>query len=281
MPLVFLGALGLLTAWTAASWFWSDSPPLALVEAQRVALYFAAAVACVLAGRRLSLPWLAGGVAVASTFIAVWNLAIRIGGHSQPSDLGASARPVGYANSLALHLRGRPAAASRAAATCACARGTTRRRSRAAEERGRAGRARGRSARLRIRRVSARASCRHRARSLRRRRVAVRAQGPLPRAVLARRGARSTSGAGARLRRGHVPRLVAARPVGACIDARGAFALPRDARGARADRSRVAARCARYSGVARRTVSASRRSPLRSPRTTAQPRSTSTGSSPA
>jgi hypothetical protein len=100
--LVFLGSLGLLTAWTATSWLWSDSPPLALVEAQRVALYFATAVACVLAGRRLSLQWLAGGVAVAAAFIAVWNLAIRIGGHSHPSDLGASARPVGYANSLAL-----------------------------------------------------------------------------------------------------------------------------------------------------------------------------------
>jgi hypothetical protein len=100
--LVFLGALGSLTAWTAASWLWSDSPPLALVEAQRVALYFAIAIACVLAGRRLSLQWLAGGIAVASTFIAIWNLAIRIGGHSHPSDLGASARPVGYANSLAL-----------------------------------------------------------------------------------------------------------------------------------------------------------------------------------
>src|SRR6185312_10060292 len=64
--LVFLGALGLLTAWTAASWLWSDSPPVALVEAQRVALYFGVAIACVLAGRRLSLHWLAGGVAVAA-----------------------------------------------------------------------------------------------------------------------------------------------------------------------------------------------------------------------
>jgi hypothetical protein len=34
---VFVGALALLTAWTAISYFWSDAPPLALVEAQRVA----------------------------------------------------------------------------------------------------------------------------------------------------------------------------------------------------------------------------------------------------
>src|SRR3954468_17456631 len=33
------GSLAALTAWTALSWLWSDSPPAALEEAQRVALY--------------------------------------------------------------------------------------------------------------------------------------------------------------------------------------------------------------------------------------------------
>src|SRR3954470_17052376 len=41
--LVFLCSLGALTAWTALSYFWSDSPPLAPAEAQRIALYLAAA----------------------------------------------------------------------------------------------------------------------------------------------------------------------------------------------------------------------------------------------
>ncbi|HJX47680.1 MAG TPA: hypothetical protein VJ375_07535, partial [Gaiellaceae bacterium] len=37
-----LAGLGLLTAWTALSWLWSDSPPVALEEAQRTAVYLAA-----------------------------------------------------------------------------------------------------------------------------------------------------------------------------------------------------------------------------------------------
>ena len=51
---VFLAALVALSAWTALSWLWSESPPRALVEAQRVALYSASATLVVLAGRRVS-----------------------------------------------------------------------------------------------------------------------------------------------------------------------------------------------------------------------------------
>jgi hypothetical protein len=102
-----LVALGLLVAWTAASWVWSDSPPIALQEAQRAALYLAVAVAVVLAGRRVALPWLCGGVAAGATVAALWNLAIRLapdwlGRSALRTDIGQLADPVGYANSLAL-----------------------------------------------------------------------------------------------------------------------------------------------------------------------------------
>jgi len=97
-----LGALGLLTAWTAASWLWSESPPRALVEAQRVALYFAAACVVVLAGRRVAPVWIAAGVAAAATFVACWNLVVRARGVPHSAEFGALADPVGYANGLAL-----------------------------------------------------------------------------------------------------------------------------------------------------------------------------------
>src|SRR5690349_17860522 len=73
---VTAGALVLLTAWTAASWLWSESPPRALVEAQRVALYAAVALLVVLLRPRVR--WIAGGVAAAASVVAVWNLVTRI-----------------------------------------------------------------------------------------------------------------------------------------------------------------------------------------------------------
>src|SRR5436305_4726225 len=65
--LVLLAALGCLTAWTALSYLWSDSPPLAPVEAQRVALYFVVATTVVLARHRLDPCWAAGGIAAGAT----------------------------------------------------------------------------------------------------------------------------------------------------------------------------------------------------------------------
>jgi hypothetical protein len=98
---VLLAGLALLTAWTAGSWLWSESPPRALVEAQRDALYFAAAGAVVVAGRRVSPVWIAGGVAGGATAVACWNLVLRARG-VHGAELGAGADPVGYANALAL-----------------------------------------------------------------------------------------------------------------------------------------------------------------------------------
>jgi hypothetical protein len=99
---VFLGTLAALTAWTAVSYLWSESPPLAPVEAQRVALYFAIALAVALARTHLDARAVAAGVAAAATFVAVWNLVVRIRGVADPQVPGALAAPVGYANSLAL-----------------------------------------------------------------------------------------------------------------------------------------------------------------------------------
>jgi hypothetical protein len=99
---VLVGALALLTAWTALSYFWSDSPPLALVEAQRVALYFAVALAVVLMRRRLEPRWLCGGIAGSATLVAAWNLVLHIRGVANAAETGGGAAPVGYANSLAL-----------------------------------------------------------------------------------------------------------------------------------------------------------------------------------
>jgi O-antigen ligase/polysaccharide polymerase Wzy-like membrane protein len=99
---VFLGSLAALTAWNALSYFWSDSPPFAPVEAQRVALYFAAALTVVLARHRLEPRWVAGGIAAGATFVAIWNIVVHIRGVANPQDVGAVDVPVGYANSLAL-----------------------------------------------------------------------------------------------------------------------------------------------------------------------------------
>ena len=105
--LATLALLAGLTAWTAASWLWSASPPFALVEAQRVGCYLAAAAAVVVAGRRAPLPWLLGGVAAGIVPAACWNLALRLapdwtGRPRVQGDIGSLADPVGYANGLAL-----------------------------------------------------------------------------------------------------------------------------------------------------------------------------------
>lgn len=97
-----LAGLGLLAAWTASSWLWSESPPAALEEAQRAALYLAAALLVVLAGRRVPPDWVARGVVAGAALVAGWNLVTLVRGVSHPGDSGAQAEPVGYANGLAL-----------------------------------------------------------------------------------------------------------------------------------------------------------------------------------
>lgn len=84
---IWLLALGALAAWTAGSWFWSESPARALQESQRVALYFVVGAAVVLNRRRVPARV---AVVAAVAVVAIWNLAAR--GNA----------PVGYANALAL-----------------------------------------------------------------------------------------------------------------------------------------------------------------------------------
>jgi|tagenome__1003787_1003787.scaffolds.fasta_scaffold20983872_1 hypothetical protein len=99
---VFVGSLAGLTVWTALSYVWSESPPRALDEAQRVALYAVAAAVVVFGGRWVDLRAIAFGVGAAAVVIAAWNLAARLHGVAHPEDTGALATPVGYANALAL-----------------------------------------------------------------------------------------------------------------------------------------------------------------------------------
>ena len=87
-----VGALAFLALWNAASWLWSDSPPAALEESQRVALYAVAAAAVAIAGRRVPRAWIAGGVVLGVVPVACRNLA----------DPGSNGQPVGYANGLAV-----------------------------------------------------------------------------------------------------------------------------------------------------------------------------------
>ena len=95
-----LAGLGLLTAWTALSWLWSDSPPVALDEARRIAVYLGAAALVVLAGRRVPLAWLVAGIAAGGTVAVAWNLWLRLapdwaGRSPLRSDIGQLADPVG------------------------------------------------------------------------------------------------------------------------------------------------------------------------------------------
>jgi O-Antigen ligase len=99
---VLLGALAGLAAWTAFSYLWSESPPRALDEAQRVALYAVAASVVVFGARWVDLRAITFGVAAAAVVIAAWNLVARVHGVAHPRDTGALATPVGYANALAL-----------------------------------------------------------------------------------------------------------------------------------------------------------------------------------
>ena len=223
-----LGALGLLTAWTAASWLWSESPPRALVEAPRVALYAVAAAAVVLAGRRVPPVWIAGGVAAAATLVAIWNLVVIAHRHS--ADTGAVAEPIGYANGVALLcvlglalLPMLPRAALLAALPLVV--DLVKQASTGAlAALGAAVLAYAFVTRPRL--AAARRGCGRRgARTL-----AVRVPWPRPRAVLARRRARGERASGRRHRRRHVLQLVAARAPCAALDAGGALALSRDAR---------------------------------------------------
>jgi hypothetical protein len=85
-----------LAAWTALSYLWSESPPVALDEAQRVTLYAVVVAVVVLVAPRVPAWSVVGGATVA----ACWNLVTRANGIGHST--GAGSEPVGYANALAL-----------------------------------------------------------------------------------------------------------------------------------------------------------------------------------
>jgi hypothetical protein len=92
----WLVVLAALTAWTAASYFWSPSPASALVEAQRIALYAAVGAGVLLCARRLP----TAAIVAAIVVVACWNIVTRLRGIGATT--GAGAEPIGYANALAL-----------------------------------------------------------------------------------------------------------------------------------------------------------------------------------
>src|SRR5918911_3569160 len=63
----FLGLVAALTAWTAASTLWSDTPGTSVLEGERDVVYLAAVAAVLLAPQRGSLPALLGGALGGST----------------------------------------------------------------------------------------------------------------------------------------------------------------------------------------------------------------------
>ena len=104
---LFAGALAALAAWTALSWTWSESPPSALAEAQRVTLYALVAAVVVAAGGRISRAWLVRGVLAAVTLVCLWDVATRLapdwtGQTPTLADIGGLGDPIGYANGVAL-----------------------------------------------------------------------------------------------------------------------------------------------------------------------------------
>jgi tetratricopeptide (TPR) repeat protein len=78
LALVFLGALGLLTAWTWLSLAWSDDVDQTVLEGQRMLLYLAAAAAVILLVRRDSVTALLGGAATGIVLVSGYALATRL-----------------------------------------------------------------------------------------------------------------------------------------------------------------------------------------------------------
>lgn len=88
--LAMLGLLAAFAAWTLLSVLWSESLPLAALDAERSLLYVIAL------GAFLLLRASPGAVVAAAAAVATWNLV------SDGVGMGGEAEPVGYANGLAL-----------------------------------------------------------------------------------------------------------------------------------------------------------------------------------
>jgi O-antigen ligase len=101
----FLGLFAALTAWTAASTWWSDTPGTSVLEGERDVVYLAGAAALLLCVERQSLLLLLGGALTAMTAVAGYGLGTYvIFGHDvNPIQGKLLFEPLGYANGLGIY----------------------------------------------------------------------------------------------------------------------------------------------------------------------------------
>src|ERR687887_2712814 len=101
----FLGLVAALTAWTAASTIWSDTPATSVLEAERNVVYLAAVAALLLSLERESLPVLLGGVLGGITAVAGYGLFtyILFDHPLNPIEGKLLFEPLGYANGLGIY----------------------------------------------------------------------------------------------------------------------------------------------------------------------------------
>jgi O-antigen ligase len=102
----FLGFVAALTAWTAASWWWSDTRATSLLEGERDVVYLAAVAALLLCVERDSVPVLLGGVLAGITAVAGYGLGTYLlygRHHLNPIEGKLLFEPLGYANALGIY----------------------------------------------------------------------------------------------------------------------------------------------------------------------------------
>ena len=105
--LLLAAALGGLAVWAGASVLWSDGPDLPVLEAERGALYAAAALLLALRLERRLVPALLAGLVAGATALAVYALGTRLfpgtlGGAYDPSSGYQLGDPIGYWNALGI-----------------------------------------------------------------------------------------------------------------------------------------------------------------------------------
>jgi hypothetical protein len=102
----FLGLVAALTAWTAASWWWSDTRATSLLEGERDVVYLAAVAALLLCLERDSVPVLLGGALAGITAVAGYGLGTYLlygRHHLNPIEGKLLFEPLGYANALGIY----------------------------------------------------------------------------------------------------------------------------------------------------------------------------------
>ena len=105
LEVVFLAALGGLTAWVALSLLWSKDFPQTMLELERAIVYLTGTAAAVLVLRRRAVPWLVAGLATGVACVCAYSLATRV----FPSAVGPQViavnrlqTPIGYWNALGI-----------------------------------------------------------------------------------------------------------------------------------------------------------------------------------